>query len=48
MLEFSRQLSFGGMVRYATWRLRGRRGRVTLRLKSGGRFHLCSRDYGVA
>jgi FkbM family methyltransferase len=48
MIDFTRQLSISGMLSYLKWRVGGRRGSVTLRLKSGKRISLCRRDYGVA
>ena len=48
MIDFTRQLTIGGMMSYLRWRVGERQGSVTLRLRSGKRISLCRRDYGVA
>ena len=48
MIDFTRQLSLGGMMSYLKWRMGEQRGSVTLRLKSGKRISLSRKDYGVA
>jgi FkbM family methyltransferase len=53
MLDFTSHLTLASTLSYAAWRAGGRRGRVTLALKSGPRFELrpdCwgNNDYGIA
>jgi FkbM family methyltransferase len=53
MFDFAGSLTLPSALAYAAWRVRGRRGGVSLALKSGPRFELRSNasgnnDYGVA
>lgn len=48
MLDFSRQLTFSGVLKYLIWRVKGRPDGVTLSLKHGNKINLTRKDYGAA